>query len=178
MKIEFVDIKKVKENPDNPRVIKDKEFNLLVKSITEFPQMLEIRPTVVNDKWMVLGGNRRLAACKAAKMKKIPIIHAKDLTEEQQRRFIIADNKSSGEWDYDLLRQWDKGELTEWGLDIPDLVQEVDMDNFFEEQNSAQKEQGVKITLEFSEDDGAKVMEAFKKHSGSKEAIVFKLLGL
>ncbi len=129
IKIEIVDIKKVKKNPDNPRTIKDHEFELLVKSIKEFPEMLEIRPIVVNDKWIILGGNRRYDACKTAGLKKIPIIKASDLTEQQQRRFLVADNKSSGDWDFDMLRGWDQQELIEWGLDVPKFEEEGGMLN-------------------------------------------------
>ena len=121
IKIEIVPITKVKKNPKNPRTIKDESFERLVKSIREFPEMLNIRPTVVNDKWIILGGNRRYDACKAAGLKNIPIIRASDLTEEQQKRFIIADNVSSGEWDYDILRgpDWDQDQLFDWGVDVP-----------------------------------------------------------
>lgn len=119
MKIEFVSISNIKENTKNPRVIKDNEFDLLVKSIIEFPEMLEIRPIVVNGDYIVLGGNRRLKACKQAGLKKVPIIFASSLTKEQQQRFIIVDNKSSGEWDFEMLRSWDQESLSSWGLDMP-----------------------------------------------------------
>jgi ParB-like chromosome segregation protein Spo0J len=124
MKIEHVPISQIKKNPDNPRVIKDEDFRKLVKSIKEFPEMLEIRTIVVNKDWVVLGGNRRFEACKAAGLKQVPVIHAKDLTEEQQRRFIVADNVSAGSWDFDMLQSWDKQELSEWGLDVPTLDEE------------------------------------------------------
>jgi ParB-like chromosome segregation protein Spo0J len=79
MQITFVNIGDVKNNPNNPRLIKDDSFNLLVKSIKEFPKMLEIRPIVVNNDMVVLGGNQRLRACKEAGLKKIPIIKASGL---------------------------------------------------------------------------------------------------
>ena len=97
MNIETVKISAVKTNPNNPRVIKDEKFDKLVQSIKDFPQMLEIRPIVVNDDMIVLGGNMRLKACKEAGLKEVPIIKASDLTEEQQREFIIKDNVGFGE---------------------------------------------------------------------------------
>jgi len=117
-----VKVGEIKPNPNNPRVIKDDKFKKLVKSIQEFPQMLNIRPIVVNDDMIVLGGNMRLKACKEAGIKEIPIIKASELTEEQQREFIIKDNVGFGEWDWDLLaNEWDEKKLLDWGLDIPEI---------------------------------------------------------
>ena len=91
-KIEIVDIKTITPNKDNPRILKDDKFKKLVKSIKEFPEMLEIRPIVVNGEGVVLGGNMRLEACKKAKLKEVAIIRAENLTEEQQKEFVIKDN--------------------------------------------------------------------------------------
>jgi len=117
-----VKISEVKSNPNNPRIIKDDKFQKLVKSIKEFPEMLNIRPIVVNSDMVVLGGNMRLKACKEAGLKEVAIIKAEDLTEEQQKQFIIKDNVGFGEWDWeDLANNWDAEQLTDWGLDIPDF---------------------------------------------------------
>jgi len=120
-----VKISEVKSNPNNPRIIKDDKFQKLVKSIKEFPEMLNIRPIVVNADMVVLGGNMRLKACKEAGLKEVAIIKAEDLTEEQQKQFIIKDNVGFGEWDWeDLANNWDAEQLTDWGLDIPDFKHE------------------------------------------------------
>lgn len=125
MKTEFVKIDLIKSNPNNPRVIKDDKFKKLVDSIKEFPKMLEIRPIVVNDDMVVLGGNMRLKACKEAKLKEIPIIKASDLTEEEEHQFIIKDNVGFGEWDWELLaNSWDLSSLENWGLDLPKFPEE------------------------------------------------------
>jgi len=117
-----VKVGEIKPNPNNPRIIKDDKFKKLVKSIQEFPQMLNIRPIVVNDDMVVLGGNMRLKACKEAGLKELPIIKASSLTEEQQKEFIIKDNVGFGEWDWEsIANEWDAEQLTEWGLDIPDF---------------------------------------------------------
>lgn len=114
-----VKISAIKTNPDNPRVIKDNKFKQLVKSIREFPQMLELRPIVVNDEMMVLGGNMRLKACKEAGLEEVHILQAKDLSPEQQREFIIKDNISFGEWDWDAIKEdWNTGVITDWGMDV------------------------------------------------------------
>jgi DNA modification methylase len=120
MDVISVKIDEVKLNPNNPRVIKDDKFKKLVQSILSFPEMLEIRPIVVNDEMIVLGGNMRLKACEAAGLKTVPIIKASDLTPDQQREFIIKDNVGFGEWDYEMLaNEWEEDQLVEWGLDIP-----------------------------------------------------------
>ena len=124
--VEIIKISEVKPNPNNPRIIKDDKFEKLVKSIKEFPQMLELRPIVVNDDMVVLGGNMRLKACKEAGLKKVPVIKASALTEEQQKEFIIKDNVGFGEWDWETIaNEWDAEQLTEWGLDIPDFNDKV-----------------------------------------------------
>ena len=132
--IQNVPINTVKANPNNPRIIKDDKFAKLVKSINEFPQMLNLRPIVVNDDMIVLGGNMRLKACKEAGLKEIPIIKASELTEQQQKEFIVKDNVGYGEWDWDdLANNWDVNELTDWGLDIPGFdaqVLEAEEDDF------------------------------------------------
>lgn len=123
MKVEKIKISQVKPNPNNPRIIKDDKYNKLVKSIQGFPEMLQLRPIVVNDEMVVLGGNMRLKACKEAGLTEVPIIKASDLTEEQQREFIIKDNVGFGEWDWNMLaNEWDAEELNEWGLDVPELA--------------------------------------------------------
>ena len=132
--IQNVPINTVKANPNNPRIIKDDKFAKLVKSINEFPQMLNLRPIVVNDDMVVLGGNMRLKACKEAGLKEIPIIKASDLTEQQQMEFIVKDNVGYGEWDWnDLANNWDAEQLQDWGLDIPgfDAIEvEAEEDDF------------------------------------------------
>ncbi len=115
-----VKINSVKSNPNNPRLIKDEKFKKLVKSIREFPQMLELRPIVVDENNIVLGGNMRLKACIEVGLKEVYIVKAEDLTEQQKNEFIVKDNVGFGEWDWDILaNEWDAEQLTDWGLDLP-----------------------------------------------------------
>lgn len=126
--IEKWKVSEVKANPNNPRIIKDDKFKKLVQSIKDFPEMLELRPIVVNNDGVVLGGNMRLKACKEAGLKEVPVIKASELTEEQQKEFIIKDNVGFGEWDWeDLANNWDANELTDWGLDLP-VSMEVELE--------------------------------------------------
>jgi len=124
MNIITTKITDIKANPNNPRIIKDHKFKKLVASIKEFPEMLALRPIVVNNDMIVLGGNMRLRACKEAGLKEVPVIMASDLSEAQQKEFIIKDNLGSGEWDWDnLANEWNDNNLNEWGLiqwDIPE----------------------------------------------------------
>jgi hypothetical protein len=119
MQYTITKISDIKPNPNNPRTIKDAKFRLLVQSVNDFPKMLEIRPIVVNDDMVVLGGNMRLKACKEAGLKEVPVIRASDLTETEQREFIIKDNVGFGEWDMEALaNEWERDELEKWGLDL------------------------------------------------------------
>ena len=126
--MELVKIGKVKPNKDNPRFIKEDKFKKLVKSIKEFPEMLKLRPIVVNKDMIVLGGNMRLKACAEAGLKEVYILKAEGLTEEQEREFIVKDNVGFGEWDWDILgNEWDALQLQEWGLEgFP--FEEVELD--------------------------------------------------
>jgi ParB-like chromosome segregation protein Spo0J len=148
-------LSEIKPNPNNPRVIKDHKFAQLVKSIKDFPEMLQIRPIVVNAEMVVLGGNMRLKACKEAGLKEVPVILADSLTEQQQKEFIIKDNVGFGEWDWDqLANEWDAEELNEWGLDVwqpaadPDysLLDEEDVDDQLKEMTAGVKKA---IQIEF-----------------------------
>ncbi len=130
-----VHISQVRENPNNPRTINKFKFKQLVKSIKEFPEMLELRPMVVDEDMIVLGGNMRLRACMELGIQEVPVVKALGLTEEQKKEFVIKDNAAFGEWDWDLLaNEWEITDLSDWGLDIPasyfddDVEPEFDMD--------------------------------------------------
>ena len=127
MKIEKVKLSKIINNPDNPRIIKDDKFFMLVKSIKDFPEMLDIRPIVVNKDMMVLGGNMRLKACLEAGMSEVPVIVADNLTEEQQKEFLIKDNVSGGQFDWDALaNNWDNELLLDWGVEVFQSTMDAD----------------------------------------------------
>lgn len=115
-------------NPNNPRTIDKAKFKQLVKSIKDFPSMLDLRPIIVDSEMVVLGGNMRLKACIEAKIDKVPVIIAEGLTEEQKKEFIIKDNVGFGEWDWEMLsNEWEIELLSDWGLDIPlDAITELE----------------------------------------------------
>ena len=179
--IKKMKLKDIKPNPNNPRVLRDDKFQKLKQSITEFPKMLSLRPMVIDENNVVLGGNMRLRALQELGFTDVEdawVKRSSDLTEDEKKRFIIADNVAFGEWDWDTLaNDWEVVDLEAWGLEIPQFDKDINLDDFFEE-NNEEKDVKNKIILEYTEDDFNLVNEALKKHSGSKEQIVFKLLGL
>ena len=151
-------INELKPNESNPRIIKEAKFKKLVKSIKDFPEMLELRPIIVDEDMTILGGNMRYKACVAAGLKEVNVKIAKGLTEEQKKEFIVKDNVGFGEWDWDSLgNEWDNVKLGEWGMDVwqPEeavdysVLDDIDLGNALHE-----KEKGVKraIQIEFSPD--------------------------
>ena len=144
MNIEKVKINSITENPDNPRTIKGEKFNKLVKSIKDFPEMLKIRPIVVNDDNVILGGNMRYKASIRAGLSEVHIIRASGLTDEQQKEFIAKDNVGFGEWDWDVLaNEWDVEKLEDWGIEVPSLNDfmdehepEIEFSEFLDESNN------------------------------------------
>jgi hypothetical protein len=130
MKSEIVPIGEVKLNPNNPRSIKKVKFDKLVRSIREFPSMLEMRPIVVDEDMVVLGGNMRLQALREAGYEEVPIIRAIGWTEEQKREFVVKDNISYGEWDWDMLaNEFDPLDLDMYGMDLDPKLFQVDEDD-------------------------------------------------
>ena len=141
MQSQKVKLSEIKINPNNPRLIKDDKFKKLVQSVKDFPEMLEIRPIVVNADMVVLGGNMRLKACKEAGIKEVPIIIADNLTEEQQREFLIKDNVGFGEWNWEELQaDWDVEQLGEWGLDMPKWAEGLDVNSMTDEDVDLEEE--------------------------------------
>ena len=112
-------INEIQSNVSNPRIIKDQKFKQLVKSIKDFPEMLELRPIVIDENNIILGGNMRHKACIEAGLKEVPVKVAKGLTVEQKQEFIVKDNVSFGEWDWAMLgNEWDSTHIKDWGLDV------------------------------------------------------------
>lgn len=177
-KTELVKTNLLKSNPNNPRVIRDDKFFKLVKSIKEFPEMLQLRPIVVDGDMVVLGGNMRLKACAEAGMKEVPVLKAEYLTKEQQDRFIIADNVAFGEWDFDALaNEWDAEDLGTWGIDVPVYDSNVDYSEKNKEVDVDGLEKLMTISLKFEADEYWKVKEQLSKIAATPEQAVWKLLG-
>lgn len=168
-----VDISLILSNPNNPRIIKDHKFDKLVKSIKEFPQMLEKRPVVVDEEMMVLGGNMRLKACREAGIKKVWIDVADGWTDKQKKEFTIKDNVGFGEWDWDILaNDWETKSINDWGLDIWQPEQEVDYSvlddiNLDEEIDSMYQQTKKSIILEYSAEGFEPIKALYDKLKGN-----------
>ena len=178
-----VALTKLKNNPKNPRVIRDEKFNKLKKSIEDFPDMLEKRPLVVftdkDGKFVVLGGNMRLKAAKELGIKELPVIVADEWTEEQKAQFLIKDNVNFGEWNHEeLANEWDAIQLQEWGLDLP---VNMDIDEDYSDKNKEididELDKQMSIKLNFTEGEYWIVKEQFAKIASTPEQAVWKLLG-
>jgi len=141
-------------NPANPRIIKDDRFKKLVKSISEFPKMMELRPIIIDNDMMILGGNMRFKALKELKYKDIPagwVKRAEELTDEEKRRFIIEDNIGFGDWDFDALQDWDRDQLIDWGLEFGKEIDKMKDGETIEFERSIQIEPPMEYILILSE---------------------------
>jgi ParB-like chromosome segregation protein Spo0J len=179
--MKLVKISEVKPNPKNPRIIKDGKFQKLVKSIQEFPDMLNKRPLIVftdvDNKYVVLGGNMRLKALNELKYTEIPIIVADEWTEEQKNEFLIKDNVGFGEWDWDsLANEWDVEKLDDWGLDIPNF-NNVDYSEKNEEIDIDSLDETMTIKLNFTETEYWTVKQQLSEIASTPEQAIWKLLG-
>lgn len=176
-KIEIIDVKEITPNPNNPRIIKDDKFIQLVKSIKDFPEMLNLRPIIIDENNIILGGNMRFKAILSSGLKKVPVIKIESLSEDQKKEFIIKDNIGFGEWDYDILaNEWNNSLLIEWGLDVWESTDNIDLNDFFTEDKEEKKDNNFTIILEFNENEFLEFNESLKKFSGSKEKIIIDLL--
>lgn len=170
MQIQTIKISEIKLNPNNPRLIKDDKFNKLVRSIQDFPEMLKIRPIVVNSDMVILGGNMRFKACKEAGLKEVPIIIADSLNEDQQREFLIKDNTSGGEWDWEVLaNEWDNEQLEEWGLDLVGF--DANVEDFGEDFNLADgdKEPFQQMTFTLADEQAEQIKNAIADIKATEE---------
>jgi ParB-like chromosome segregation protein Spo0J len=168
-------LKDIKPNPNNPRVLRDDKFQKLKQSITEFPKMLSLRPMVIDENNVVLGGNMRLRALQELGFTDVEeawVKRSSDLTEDEKKRFIIADNVAFGEWDWDTLaNDWEVVDLEAWGLEIPFYDEEV------KEEQSKEEEDFKTLELNFNAWDYKNVVARLKQiDSKSLESALIKAL--
>lgn len=172
--IEKININKIFTNAKNPRIIKDYKFKKLVKSIKEFPEMLQLRPIVVDNNNKILGGNMRYKACLELDLKEVYIIKAKNLNEKEIEQFIIKDNVGFGEWDWDILaNQWDNEILSDWGVDNFDFY---DKEYNSQEINIDDLDDSMVLKLNYTEEKYNYVKENLKKIDIDIEKALLQLL--
>ena len=158
MKPKKIAINKLKPNPNNPRTINKSKFERLKKSITEFPKMLELRPLVVDEEFIVLGGNMRLKALKELGIKETFYIQENELTPKEKNQFIIKDNASFGDWDWDsLANEWNNKDLLEWGIDVwqpeEEEEKEIEKDSFADQIDTYINAQVKQIVLYYNNEE-------------------------
>jgi len=172
--VKKVNIAAIKPNEENPRYINDSKFKKLVKSIKEFPEMLETRPLVVDENMIVLGGNMRLKALKSAGVFEVPVHQVKDWTEDQKKEFIIKDNVSYGNWDWDIIaNDWETNIISDWGMDVPEfdidpdysVLDDFDMTDQLDEMQSGVKK-AIQIPFENEHYDEAFELVKFFRNNG------------
>ena len=162
-----VSSRKVLENPDNPRFIKDYKFKKLVNSLKEFPEMLGKRPIVVDENYMVLGGNMRLKACREAGLDKVWVDVAIGWTDEQKKEFIVKDNLNYGEWDWEVLaNEYDVLKLDQYGLDLNPTIFQQEEDT--ETIKGATDEKFNDYTIYFRNEEELEIWYAFLKRIKNK----------
>ncbi len=173
-------INELKPNPTNPRLIKENKFKKLVKSIKDFPEMLELRPIIVDEDMTILGGNMRYKASVEAGLKEVYVKVAKGLTEEQKQEFIVKDNVGFGEWDWSILaNEWDNAKLGEWGMDVwqPEkevdysVLDDIDLGTTLDDKTSAVK-RGIVIEFEANEYDEANELITQARKDGKNVGII------
>ena len=170
-------LSQIKANPNNPRVLRDEKFQKLKKSIEEFPKMMELRPIVIDENNTILGGNMRFRALQDLGYKEIEdswVKKANELTEKQKQEFIIKDNVSFGEWNWeDLANEWEVELLNEWGLNLPDFTAEVDY-SILDEEDTGESLQNMtdgvykSIQIEFKLEDYERAYELCQFSRGKK----------
>lgn len=181
MKTQKVSINTITPNPDNPRIIRDEKFNKLLKSIETFPQMLKLRPIIVDEDNVILGGNMRYEAQKHLGIKQVYVVKAEGLTEEQKQEFIIKDNVGFGEWDWNILsNEWEAEKLLDWGLDVwqPNETED-DLEDFFKEPETEEEvdDDNVYINLVYDKKLGTFIKDKLKTIDEDYSKAVWKLLG-
>ncbi len=132
-----IKISEINQNPDNPRQIKEGKFKKLIASVKDHSFMLSLRPIVIDEDNIIIGGNQRYEACKALGWKEVEVTkygkaeHLIEMEKQEQRggkiigyeearmHFIFTDNISSGGWDFDsLANNYDAIFLQDKGLDV------------------------------------------------------------
>lgn len=184
--VQVIPISKIIPNPDNPRTVTDDKFKKLVKSLTDFPEMLEKRPlicvTTASGKFMVLGGNQRLKAAIKAGIKQLPVMLADDWSEEKRQEFVVKDNLNFGDWSWELLKtDWNEEQLIEWGLEMPEDEQPFENVNYSgknKEIDVSEFKDEMTIKLTYTETEYWQVKEALAKIAATPEQAIFSLLNL
>ena len=178
----MIKLSSIKPNPNNPRIIRNEKFEKLKRSIEEFPEMMELRPIVVDETNTIIGGNMRFRALQELGKKEVPnnwIKKASELTEDQKKRFVITDNASFGEWEWEAIKSdWDLDFVADWGVDVPEFESEINYGNKNQEINPDDFEDEMIIKLKYTAEDYEKVKTELQRIAVTPEQAVWNLLKL
>jgi len=178
----MIKLSSIKANPNNPRIIKNEKFEKLKRSIEEFPEMMELRPIVIDENNVIIGGNMRFRALQDLGKKEVPnswIKKASELTDDQKKRFVITDNASFGEWEWESIKaDWDLGFVADWGVDIPEIEDKINYGDKNQEINPDDFEDEMIIKLKYTAEDYEKVKAELQKIAVTPEQAVWNLLKL
>ncbi len=172
MKVEIKQLKlsEIKANKENPRILKDEKYRQLKKSIQDFPEMLELREIVVDENYVILGGNMRYKVLKDLKFETVNAKIVTGLSDEQKKEFIVKDNVNVGDWDFELLSSWDSDSLKDWGLDLEfDTYENSEIDVYSYPDK-------IKMIFEFTQEEYSKINGALSKINANKELALLELL--
>jgi len=173
----IVKLSDIKENSENPRYITENDFNSLVDSIRGFPEMLKVKPIIIDEKSVILGGNMRLKACFEAGLKSVPVIKIEGWSDKQKKEFIIKDNVHSGRWDSDALaNNWNSELLIKWGLNTF-VPEDIELNDFFAENEDNAPDSELKtIVLNYIETEYIEIKEKLSRISSTPEEAIRILL--
>lgn len=160
-KVEYRPLESLKPLENNPRYIKEEDFERLCASVQNNPELFEAQPIILSDRTgelVIIAGNQRYRAAKEVGLKEVPTVLLTGLTEQKEKEIIIRTNVTNGKWDYDRLANdnWSIEDLSDWGLDVDFLKTDEDtsIDDFFEEASAddAKKAKNVKIEIVIPEE--------------------------
>jgi len=139
-------ISELAPNPINPRILKEKAFKELQKSLEDDPHFFQARPLIVSmaegRENTIIAGNQRLEAAKALGWATVPVIEVRGATLEEEKQWMVKDNLHKGEWDFEKLADgFDLAFLKEMGFDEKGLNKVLaNVDNSADDEFDAEKE--------------------------------------
>lgn len=185
-KVEYRPLESLKPLENNPRYIKEEDFERLCASVQNNPELFEAQPIILSDRTgelVIIAGNQRYRAAKEVGLKEVPTVLLAGLTEQKEKEIIIRTNVTNGKWDYDRLANddWSIKDLGDWGLDCSFLntdEDDTDIDKLFEDaQNTESKVKDIKLTVHIPqklEEKLEEIKEAIKVAVSEYEGVELK----
>ena len=185
-KVEYRPLESLKPLENNPRYIKEEDFERLCASVQNNPELFEAQPIILSDRTgelVIIAGNQRYRAAKEVGLKEVPTVLLTGLTEQKEKEIIIRTNITNGKWDYDRLANddWNVDDLNDWGVDCSFLntdEDDTDIDELFEDaQNTESKAKDIKLSVHIPQELEEKleeIKEAIKVAISEYEGVELK----